>query len=129
MTIFYIVISVVLVIGFLADWWLARRVVSLQRRCEVGKTLRNSVNECNKRLVNHWDEAREKTLQLQQRVDKLEPALAECVMALREIHIPILGCKWQDKSYHRREIARQALERIQIPDDELPTEGYATDVP
>lgn len=137
MTIFYIVISVVLVSSFLANWHLDRRVASLKRQVEFSTSNGKAMNDCAKCWMARVDEARAKTRdaraesrQLQRRVEQLEPALAECVAALRRIGA-VMGCGSYAgiRAMHRRKIAQETLDRIQIPDDELPTEGYASDAP
>ena len=124
-----IFLLIVLLISLVTNSCLMRAIMFLGRRAEVGKRLRNSVNDCNTRLVGHWDEAREKALQFQKRVQQLEPALAECIAALEVIEAAIDSCSFQEKSNRRRNLAMKVLARIQIqiPDEELPTEGYPAD--
>ncbi len=51
----------------------------------------------------------------------LSMALAECVKALREIQeLPQFGTP----SWKFKDLAEAALNRLQIPDDQLPTQGY-----
>lgn len=66
-------------------------------------------------FVRGQERYRVNNVNLQARVDALEPALAECVETLRQ--------------YARGKTARcseayKTIKRIQIPDNELPTEGY-----
>lgn len=122
-------ISVLLAILFpslLANCLLARHIAFLKRRAEVGKTLKNSINDEVTWWMSRTIEARMQARQLQSRVEQLEPALAECVAALREIEGSPYG-EWEVRFDQRRDLAREALKRIQIPDDELPTERYPDD--
>ena len=78
----------------------------------------------NKRLMYAWHQERAKAKGLERRVEELEPALAECVAGLREIAIPAPGVSPLHAARYRH-IASKTLDRLQIPDDHLPTKGYA----
>ncbi len=74
----------------------------------------------HKRLKRFWHEERARANRLQRRLDELHPAFAECVAGLREI---------VEKRYGlvNLQIATRTLNRLQIPDDHLPTKGYPRD--
>lgn len=61
---------------------------------------------------------------LQGTIESLEPALAECLDALREIAATKVGCSPRENALHRKRQAQKVLDRIQIPVADLPITGY-----
>ena len=127
MTIFDIILGIALVASLGANWLLARYVTYLQRRYDAAQDSMDSLRRHNDRLIRRLQEEQARAEGFRRRAENLELALAECVAALRAIDTAILYCSWMDRSDRRRSLAHDALARIQIPDDELPTEGYPTD--
>lgn len=78
------------------------------------------------RLIFSLHEERSRARGLERRVEELEPALAECVAALREI-AALSTADFKTTSLRRRRTAQATLNRLQIPDDHLPTKGYPRD--
>ena len=96
--------------------------------CTEANTIANRLlgdqrKHCN-RLIFSLHEERAKAKGLQRRVDELEPALAECVAGLRKLSELRIELSAFATAARCRETANETLDRLQIPDDHLPTKGY-----
>lgn len=93
-------------------WWFTRQWTKKSRR----------VKKIMDDHQNAFSLLRTRAKGLERRVEELEPALAECVAALRKISVS--GPEPGTAPRSRYWIAKDTLDHLQIPDDHLPTKGY-----